>query len=64
MSEVEIKDKNNNIVGKMSLSDEVFSVKAKEGVVHSSVVNYLANQRQGTHATKTKGLISGGGRKP
>jgi large subunit ribosomal protein L4 len=64
MSEVEIKDKNNNIVGKMSLNDEVFSVKAKEGVVHSSVVNYLANQRQGTHATKTKGLISGGGRKP
>jgi len=64
MSEVEIKDKNNNIVGKMNLNDEVFSVKAKEGVVHSSVVNYLANQRQGTHATKTKGLISGGGRKP
>jgi len=64
MSEVEIKDKNNNVVGKMSLNDEVFSVKAKEGVVHSSVVNYLANQRQGTHATKTKGLISGGGRKP
>jgi large subunit ribosomal protein L4 len=64
MSEVEIKDKNNNIVGKMSLNDEVFSVKAKDGVVHSSVVNYLANQRQGTHATKTKGLISGGGKKP
>jgi large subunit ribosomal protein L4 len=64
MSEIEIKDKNNNIVGKMNLNDEVFSVKAKAGVVHSSVVNYLANQRQGTHATKTKGLVSGGGRKP
>ena len=64
MSEIEIKDKNNNIVGKMNLNDEVFSVKAKAGVVHSSVVNYLANQRQGTHATKTKGLVSGGGKKP
>ena len=64
MAEVEIKDKNNKVVGKMNLNDEVFSVKAKEGVVHSSVVNYLANQRQGTHATKTKGLISGGGKKP
>src|SRR5512143_697378 len=64
MPEVEIKDKSNKVVGKISLNDDVFSVKAKEGVVHSSVVNYLANQRQGTHATKTKGLISGGGKKP
>lgn len=63
MPEVEIKDKNNNIVGKMILRDDIFGG-AKEGVIHASVINYLANQRQGTHATKTKGLISGGGKKP
>ena len=61
MPEVEIKDKNNNIVGKMILRDDIFGG-AKEGVIHASVINYLANQRQGTHATKTKGLISGGGK--
>ncbi|NCO67135.1 MAG: 50S ribosomal protein L4 [Nitrospirae bacterium CG_4_10_14_0_8_um_filter_41_23] len=64
MPEVEVKDKNNNIVGKMNLSDNIFGVHAKEGVVHSAVVNFLANQRQGTHSTKTKGLVSGGGKKP
>ena len=36
----------------------------KQGVLHAAVVNFLANQRQGTHATKTKGLVSGGGKKP
>ncbi len=64
MPDVEIKDKNNNIVGKMNLSDDAFDIHAKEGVVHSAVVNFLANQRQGTHSTKTKGLVSGGGKKP
>lgn len=64
MPDVEIKDKNNNIVGKMNLSDDVFDIHTKEGVVHSAVVNFLANQRQGTHSTKTKGLVSGGGKKP
>jgi large subunit ribosomal protein L4 len=64
MPEVDIKDKNNNIVEKITLHDEVFGVKANKGVLHQAVVNYLANQRQGTHATKTKGLVRGGGRKP
>jgi large subunit ribosomal protein L4 len=64
MPEFEVKDKNNKPVGKINLSDDVFGVKAKDGVLHNAVVNYLANQRQGTHATKTKGLVSGGGKKP
>lgn len=64
MPEFEVKDKNNKPVGKINLSDEVFGVKAKDGVLHNAVVNFLANQRQGTHATKTKGLVSGGGKKP
>src|SRR4030043_385073 len=59
-----IKDRNNNIIGKINLRDEVFGLQAKPAVLHEVVTNYLANQRQGTHATKTKGLVRGGGRKP
>jgi large subunit ribosomal protein L4 len=64
MTEIDIKDQNNASVGKLTLPEAVFSVSAKRGAVHDSIVNYLANQRQGTHATKTKGLVSGGGKKP
>ncbi len=64
MPEVTVKDKNNKQVGKIDLPAEVFGVEAKDGVIHGMVVNFLANQRQGTHATKTKGLVSGGGKKP
>ncbi len=64
MAEIEIKNRSNASVGKMQLPDEVFGVTTKPGVVHDAVVNFLANQRQGTHATKTKGLVSGGGKKP
>ncbi len=64
MPEIEIKDKNNATVGKINLSDDLFGAAVRQGVIHDAVVNYLANQRQGTHATKTKGLVSGGGRKP
>ncbi len=51
MPEFEVKDKNNKPVGKINLSDEVFGVKVKDGVLHNAVVNFRANQRQGTHAT-------------
>ncbi|GAB4487528.1 MAG: 50S ribosomal protein L4 [Thermodesulfovibrionales bacterium] len=64
MAEIEIKNKQNASVGKIAVPDAVFAVRTKTGVVHDAVVNYLANQRQGTHATKTKGLVSGGGKKP
>jgi large subunit ribosomal protein L4 len=64
MPVVELKDRNNNIIGKINLRDEVFGLQVKPAVLHEGVTNYLANQRQGTHATKTKGLVRGGGRKP
>jgi large subunit ribosomal protein L4 len=64
MPVVELKDRNNNIIGKINLNDEMFGLQAKPVVLHEGVTNYLANQRQGTHATKTKGLVRGGGRKP
>ncbi|HAK88106.1 MAG: 50S ribosomal protein L4 [Nitrospirae bacterium GWC2_46_6] len=64
MLEIEIKDINNNPKGKIGLSEAVFNNAASESVVHTAVVSYLANQRQGTHATKTRGMVRGGGRKP
>jgi len=64
MQKLEIKDKNNNTVETITVADEVLRVRKGSSVIHDVVVNYRANQRQGTHATKTKGLVSGGGRKP
>jgi large subunit ribosomal protein L4 len=64
MPDIGIRDIRNNITGTLSLPDDLFGIKGKEALLHDAVVNYLANQRQGTHATKTKGLVSGGGKKP
>ena len=51
-------------VGEMELSDAVFGIEPNEHVMHEAVVNYLANQRQGTQSTKTRAEVSGGGKKP
>jgi large subunit ribosomal protein L4 len=66
MADIEIKvtDKNNQAKGRISLPDSVFGCEASSGLVHSAVVSHLANQRQGTHATKNRALVSGGGKKP
>lgn len=64
MIEIEIRDIQNNIVGKKEVPEIVFNNQASDSVVHSAVVAYMANQRQGTHATKTRAMVSGGGRKP
>ena len=57
-----------NIEGKkvdsVNLSEEIFGIEPNEAVVHSVLVNFLANQRQGTQSTKTRAEVSGGGRKP
>ncbi len=50
--------------GTMELAAEVFGVEPNAAVMHSAVVNYLANQRQGTQSTKTRTEVAGGGRKP
>lgn len=50
--------------GTMELNEEIFGVKPNGTVMHSVVVNYLANQRQGTQSTLTRSEVSGGGRKP
>ncbi len=57
-----------NIEGKkvsdVELKEEIFGIEPNEAIVHSVLVNYLANQRQGTQSTKTRSEVSGGGRKP
>lgn len=57
-----------NIQGKkvstLELNDAVFSKEVNEALIHTVIVNYLANQRQGTQSTKTRSEVSGGGRKP
>lgn len=64
MPELEVKDKYNNMVEKINIGEDIFGIKVKQSLIHEAVVNFLANQRQGTHATKTRGLVSGGGKKP
>ena len=51
-------------VGEIELNDLVFGIEANKEAMHTMVVNYLANQRQGTQSTKTRTEVSGGGRKP
>ena len=51
-------------VSETELSDAVFAITPNEAVMHASVVNYLANQRQGTQSTLTRTEVRGGGRKP
>ena len=57
-----------NIEGKkvsdVELNDSIFGIEPNEAVVHSVLINYLANQRQGTQSTKTRAEVRGGGRKP
>ncbi len=51
-------------VSDVELKEEVFGIEPNEAIVHSVLVNYLANQRQGTQSTKTRSEVSGGGKKP
>lgn len=51
-------------VGEVTLSDAIFGITPNQPVMHAAVVNYLANQRQGTQSTLTRTEVSGGGRKP
>ena len=64
MANVAVYDIANNQVGDIELNDSVFGVEMNEGLVHQAVVMQLASQRLGTHSTKTRGLVRGGGRKP
>lgn len=64
MSTISVFDMTGKQVSETELSDAVFGITPNEGVMHAAVVNYLANQRQGTQSTLTRTEVSGGGRKP
>ncbi len=63
MPTVTVRNLNNKEVGEVTLSDAVFGVALNESLIHAAVINYQANGRQGTSATKTRGNVSGSGRK-
>lgn len=64
MPQVTVFDMSGKSVGEMSLSDAIFGIEPNQPVMHAAVVNYLANQRQGTQSTLTRSEVAGGGRKP
>ena len=64
MAKFDVLDMNGKKVSTVELSDAVFGITPNEKAVHAAVVNFLANQRQGTQSTKTRSEVSGGGRKP
>lgn len=64
MPKIEVYDINGKKVKEVELKNEVFGIEPNEAVVHSVLVNFLANQRQGTQSTKTRSEVSGGGKKP
>ena len=64
MPKVSVYNQEGQPVGEIELSDTVFGAEVNEALLHQAVVMYLANQRQGTASTKTRGEVRGGGRKP
>mgnify|MGYP005768219715 CR=1 FL=1 len=64
MPKVDVYDLKGKKVSDIELAENVFGIEPNENIVHSVLVNYLANQRQGTQSTKTRAEVSGGGKKP
>ena len=61
---LDVVDQENNKVGALELSDELFGGRVKSGLIWESVVQQHASERRGTHATKNRALVSGSGKKP
>ncbi len=64
MATVEVKNLEGQSVKELELADEVFSAKPNQSLLWDAVKQYLASQRRGTHKTKSRGEVSGGGKKP
>ncbi|NLK97776.1 50S ribosomal protein L4 [Defluviitalea saccharophila] len=64
MAKVAVYNMSGQQVGEIELNDAIFGVEVNEHVLHAAVVQYLANQRQGTQSAKTRAEVRGGGRKP
>jgi large subunit ribosomal protein L4 len=61
---IDVVNAQNEKVGSLDLRDEVFAGRVKTDLIHESVVRANAAERRGTHATKTRGMVSGSGKKP
>ena len=64
MPKIDVYDLKGKKVSDVELAENVFGIEPNEAIVHSVLVNYLANQRQGTQSTKTRAEVRGGGKKP
>ena len=64
MPSIDVVDMNGKKVSTQKLNEAVFGIEPNEAIVHSVLVNFLANQRQGTQSTKTRSEVRGGGKKP
>ena len=64
MPKIDVYDINGKKVKELELNENVFGIEPNEAIVHSVLINFLANQRQGTQSTKTRSEVSGGGKKP
>ena len=64
MANVKVYNMSGDETSTLTLSEEVFGIKPNKEVMHAAVVNYLANQRQGTQSTLTRTEVRGGGKKP
>ncbi|MDO5556868.1 MAG: 50S ribosomal protein L4 [Clostridia bacterium] len=64
MPKIDVYNIKGNKVNSVELKEDIFGIEPNKAVIHSVLVNFLANQRQGTQSTKTRSEVSGGGRKP
>ena len=64
MANIKVLNKAGEQVSELTLKDEIFAIEPNTSAMHIAVVNYLANQRQGTQSTLTRAEVSGGGKKP
>jgi large subunit ribosomal protein L4 len=64
MPTIDVKNLANKKVGTLELREDVFGARVNDALLHETVRHYLASLRRGTHQTKTRGEVSGGGKKP
>ena len=64
MPKIDVYDIKGKKVSDIELNEKIFGIEPNENIVHEVLLNYLANQRQGTQSTKTRAEVRGGGRKP
>jgi large subunit ribosomal protein L4 len=64
MAKLDVIDRSGKTAGQVDLPESVFAAAGNDHLIYEAVVNYRANQRQGTAATKTRAFVSGGGKKP